>query len=412
MGRVLSPGGSVRVARRLLLVAGAGLVLAFAPTGTLAAPATAAAQAGERQGTTVLALRGQAVRSLRAQGVRMRGLAPARTARGRLRLPAVRGAVGSTARLVHRGGLALRGGRNRSVAIRGLSARLGGRSRIHARVAGRRMPLFVVRAPSRRLKLDRSARTVSLTGGRAVLTVRAARRIRRVLRLRRLPAAGFGGLTARAALRERSSDGPSSGPLGKPPTKLARPASAVDVTTASITWHPRDSWIRYSSSGTGRGDGIFATDGATATQSTESACPDTESASDAQLPYAFRFAHLSGWYDEASGKAAIYGRGNARFRWRERTIDLTLSDPEVEINDASSRSIFTFDGEDGTAIESLRAHFLDLQPNPQPTVSADGRTRTYSLVRGAITDQGASAFADFYVPGQPWGCMSVSFTTP
>lgn len=411
MWRAFSPARSVRVARGLLLVAAASLALALAPSDTPAAPATAAAQAGERQGTTVIALRGQAVRSLRAQGVRMRGLAPARIARGSLRLPAVRGAVGSTARLVHRGGLVLRG-RSRSVAIRGLSARLGGRSRVHARVAGRRMPLFVVRAPSRRLKLDRSARTVSLTGGRAVLTARAARRIRRVLRLRRLPAAGFGGLTARAALRERSSDGPSSGPLGKPPTKLARPASAVDVTTASITWHPRDSWIRYSSSGTGRGDGIFATDGATATRSTESACPDTESASDAQLPYAFRFAHLSGWYDEASGKAAIYGRGNARFRWQERTIDLTLSDPEVEINGASSRSIFTFDGEEGTAIESLRAHFLDLQPNPQPTVSADGRTRTYSLVRGGITDQGASAFADFYVPGQPWGCMSVSFTTP
>ncbi len=419
---------TVRRARAVSLSLVTVLALAVAAAPAPAAPREGgAAQAQQGKGTTSVALGGRAMRSLRSQRVGVRALRPARMSKGRLRLPARGGAVGKTARVEHRGGLRLvrRGPRGtRKLTIKGVRVLLGRRSsRVVARVAGRRMTLLTARTRGKRVTLNRATGRAGVTRASAKLTRKGARRIRRALRLRRVPAAAFGALTVRALLNDRGTaddrgtapgDGtPMSGPVAEAPPPFARPASAVDVTSATITWHPRDSWVRYASSGTGPFDGIRASNGATeAGRTTSSPCPDTTSSSDAQLPFSFNYSLRNGWYDEASGLAGIYGAGDVNFRWDARTINLTLSNPEIEINGANSRTNFVFNGTGGTSIDNKRAHFLDLAPNPQPTVSADGKTRTYSLMRGVITEDGASAFSNFYVPGQPWGCMSVSFTTP
>lgn len=208
--------------------------------------------------------------------------------------------------------------------------------------------------------------------------------------------------------------GPQSGPISPEPPLLARPASAVDVSGVKVSWMPRDSWVRYAASGIAPGDGILLSGGAVGTNSTASPCPDRPSTSDAQLPYAIEFAPKASWYDPASGTAGIYGQGSVSFRWAAHSIDLTASDPEIEIAGADSRAIFRFSGSGGTAYPDQRASLVSLDPSGQPTVTNGGKTFTYSLMRGTLTPDGVNVFAGFYTApdNDEFGCVSVELTVP
>ena len=213
------------------------------------------------------------------------------------------------------------------------------------------------------------------------------------------------------------SSGPrdiTSGAISDEPPLLQRPPTAVDVSNVRLTWYPRDSWLRYASSGVAAGDGIQVGNGAAGTNSTSSACPDRKSTSDAQLPYAIDFTPKASWYDPPSGIAAIYGQGSVGFRWKAHGIDLTASDPEIEINGASSRAIFRFSGSEGTPYPNQRADLLSLDTAGRPTVTNGGETLTYDLMRGRLTANGVNVFAGFYAPpsNDEFGCVSVSFNIP
>lgn len=209
-------------------------------------------------------------------------------------------------------------------------------------------------------------------------------------------------------------DTPASGALGNEPPLLARPATAVDVSVAQISWYPRDSWVRYVSSGSAAGDGILFSGGALGVDSTASECPDRPSGSDAQLPYRVDFMPRASWYDQSSGTAGIYGAGAVAFRWQGHGIDLTAADPEVEINGAASRAIFRFNGSGSTPFPNQRAALVSLDLSGKPTITNGGKTFTYDLVRGTLTPDGVNVFAGFYTPpdNDEFGCVSVSFTTP
>jgi hypothetical protein len=208
--------------------------------------------------------------------------------------------------------------------------------------------------------------------------------------------------------------GPQSAPITSAVPTLARPAGAVDVSGVEISWFPRDSWVRYASSGVAAGDGILLANGALGVNSTASRCPDRASTSDAQLPYEIGFTPRASWYDPASGVAGIYGQGSVAFRWAAHRIDLTASDPEIEINGASSRAIFRFSGSGGTPYPDQRAALISLDLSGRPAVSNGGRTFTYSEMRGTLTADGVNVFAGFYTPpgNDEFGCVSVAFTTP
>jgi Htaa protein len=227
--------------------------------------------------------------------------------------------------------------------------------------------------------------------------------LRQRLRRAALPAGGGGG-----------SGNPTSGPLGAEPPLLARPATAVDVNAVQVSWYPRDSWIRYVSSGSAAGDGILFAAGATGSDSTASECPDRPSASDAQLPYRVAFTPRASWFDAASGSAGIYGQGAVTFRWQGHGIDLTAADPEIEISGAASRAIFRFQGNGSTPYPNQRAALLSLDTSAGPAISNGGKTFTYSLMRGTLTADGVNVFAGFYTPpdNDEFGCVSVAFTTP
>lgn len=205
---------------------------------------------------------------------------------------------------------------------------------------------------------------------------------------------------------------PYSGPLSPEPPVLARPITAVDASAVDVTWYPRDSWVRYVSSE----ESILFSNGATGISSEQSACPYDPANPAKQappgLPFKVEFSAKPSWYDPVSGAAGIYGQGDVHFRYSSRGIDLTASDPEVEINGPASRAIFRFNGTRNTPIANRRAALVSLELSGQPTISNGGKTFAYTLMRAALTDDGVSVFAGFYQSQTNFGCVSVAFTTP
>ncbi|HEY6779786.1 MAG TPA: HtaA domain-containing protein, partial [Thermoleophilaceae bacterium] len=261
----------------------------------------------------------------------------------------------------------------------------------------------------------------SVRAARISLTRRAGATIKRALKLRTRPRGRFGTASSEALVKGVGGDrgggapggapgsggGPESGPISHEPPLLARPASAVEVSGLALRWYPRDSWLRYVNTSTASGDGVHATGGATAAAPSElSACPDTGGPTNPGFSYSFDYAPKSGWYDPASGHAGLYFQGAVSFTWKGHGIDLTASDPEIEVSDAS-RAIFRFSGSDGTAYPDQRAELVKLAATPQPGASGP---LGYELAKGTLTADGASVFAGFYPVGGGFGCVSVSFT--
>lgn len=409
------------------------------PLAALAAAAAVPASAGAATGTTTIEL---APRAKAAKSLRIAATSPAAASRTRIALPVAGGRMGAaSAMLEHRGGLRLRarsgtrgsrrstrddsrrarrrGGpgrrrdardrrsrRARTLALTSLRLELGGRSRITARIRGRRRTVFSVSDRGRTLRLDATRGTVRLTGARVRLTARGAAAIRRGLRVDRVARGAFGTLAVDAALQVRStppSPGAPPGDAPPPPAPitdelpvLARPATAVDVASATITWHPRSSFIQYINGG----EGTRVSDGAVADP------PTVEPGSDAPLTYTFRFPFRGGWFDPPSGAAGVTYRGGVTFSYRAHGIDLTTRDPEIEINGGASRAIFR--------IGDKRAVLVDLDPSraKSRTVSPDGKTHTLEEIPAAIPQGGATpVFGGFYRPGDLFGWVSVSFTT-
>lgn len=311
-----------------------------------------------------------------------------------------------------------------------LSCKVRAPKRVRAKIGKRRYP-FVVLAPKRigagtraALRLKLSKRTLKALGKRrrattVKLRVRSGGQLYLVRAMLRGAGKGKAKIVHVSVQRlGKGGSGPlhdiSSAPLSGEPPLLRRPPTAVDVTGVRLAWYPRDSWLRYASSGVGSGDGIHTGNGATGIDSTSSACPDRETESDAQLPYTIEFTPRQSWYDPASGIAGVYGQGSVGFRWKARTIDLTASDPEIEINGAASRAIFRFSGSEGTSYPNQRTDLLTLDTAGKPTVSDGGKTLTYDLMRGTLTPNGVNVFAGFYTPptNDEFGCVSVSFAIP
>jgi Htaa len=207
---------------------------------------------------------------------------------------------------------------------------------------------------------------------------------------------------------------PASAPIEGEPPVLARPSTAVTVSGVQLSWMPRDSWVRYVSSATAVNDGIVPGAGATAIQSTASPCPDRPSSASVPLIYTVNFPAKESWYDPLTGEAGIYGTGNVAFRWAAHSINLIAAEPELEINGPSSRAIFRFSGSGGTPYPNQRVALETLETTGRPTVSADGKTLTYSLMRGRLTPDGEKVFAGFYTApsDNEFGCLSASFTLP
>jgi hypothetical protein len=189
-------------------------------------------------------------------------------------------------------------------------------------------------------------------------------------------------------------------PVDPGPAPLVRPATAVDVSAASITWHVRDSFIQYINTG----EGTSASGGATADP------PSVQPGSSAALVYAFHFPFKSGWYDPVSQTARLTYSGTVTFSYEDHGIKLTATDPEVEIASGSgSRAIFVT-GNTGEVPKRGVLETLDPSHAAAVVHNPDG-THAWTQVPCAIpADAGASVFAGYYAAGAPFGWITAEAT--
>jgi hypothetical protein len=374
---------------------------------------------------------GKAAETLTDGGVKTGSITPAKKRGQRITLPVQTVTVGKSATVALRGGIRFKAGK-RALKLRSVRLILKPRqATISAKAGKRRVTLFAAALPKGKAKLDRADTTAKLTGAKLALTRKGAKLLRAKLAVDGITAGTLGKLRVDAKPRSGSGGGPGgggpggggpeSGPIKNEPPVMPRPATAVDVSGIAITWYPRDSFIRYLTSGIHSStpqNGFFVSGGAvkgTPLRSDAHPCSDVAygGTQTDTFDYAYQYAPKSGWYDPATQAAAIYGQGNVRFRWESHTIDLTLSDPEIELNPTSPRTIFRFSGGAGTAYPNQRAVLTNLDLTGQPTISPDGKTRTYTAARGRLSEDGQAVFAGFYPPpNDEFGCVTVSFTTP
>jgi hypothetical protein len=90
-----------------------------------------------------------------------------------------------------------------------------------------------------------------------------------------------------------------------------------------------------------------------------------------------------------------------------------VNDPEVELDGPASRAIFRMTGSGDTDGGNQRAvvETLDVSRSAA-SVGADRRSFAYARIPGAVPPGAASSvFAGYYLPGDPFGWVSISFTT-
>lgn len=205
-----------------------------------------------------------------------------------------------------------------------------------------------------------------------------------------------------------------SEPISGEPTPLPRPLTAKTVENVSLKWFPRASWLAYVASG----EGTTTANGASSIFSTVPPCaaqPGSNegggSHSGVSLPYEISFTPSESWFDPATNTASITGTGSVSFRFKSHTIDLTGSDPEIQLTPTTSQAIFRFPGAEGTPYPNQRVALLNLTPTA-PTI--EGNTYTYNLLRGTLTPNGENVFAGFYTAptNNGFGCVSASFSVP
>ena len=381
------------------------LALAFA----LAVPATAGA-AGPTGNTTLTLAKGQA-RLLAERQIAFSGTGGTTTGR-QTRLQISGGTIGvEGVRLSHSGALRLVAGAGRAQRAVRLGAprlELGAeRSVLSASLKGKRRVVFDLRLPTSGFLVDSAKGTARLHGATLAWNPPVARAIGRLLDAR-LPRGVLGKLRTSAATL--LDEGSQPGAVSSEPPLLARPASAVDVSGATLTWHVRDSWIRYANS-EATPEAIEGASPAPAIPESSHPCPDRPAETAPTLVYSYSFPFANGWYDPPTGTTALYHSGGIRFSYPSRGIDLTMRNPEIEIAGGASRTILRLRSGAGN---DPRVSFLALAAAAAPIESPAGTFTYSSPLRAALTPEGQAAFGSFggiySPPNNGFGCFSIAFT--
>lgn len=367
-----------------------------------AAPASAAGPVGSAS----LVVKAGKWELLKQRGVEVKAVGASSNIGRRVRLQVGGGTIGTgTARIDFGGALKLcvgEGQERRVVRLGGLRADLGTASTLSAKLGKKRRVLFELAGGS--LSTDSVRGSAQLR--RARLVWRRGARVAIESRLDTSLPAGLGSFSLAVATVGGGST-PKAEPISSEPPLLARPASAVDVTSASLAWHVRDSWIRYVNTQ----EAPQTTEGATPRApipGTSHPCPDSEGTP--TLVYSYDFPFANGWYDPVSGSAALYYGGAVRFSFPSHGIDLTTRNPEIEINGAASRAIFRLRGAANTPYPDQRAAIFDLVPTT-PVPGAPGSFGFPGPIKASLSADGQKAFAGFYNLNDGFGCFSVSFST-
>lgn len=406
-------------------------LVALAACAVAVTVAPASASAAGNVGLTVGG-NGKAAKALADAGVKVGAIAPAKKRGKRVALPVQNVTVAKSATVTLRGGIRFKAGQ-RSVALKSAKVTLtASKATVSAKAGKVRLPVFVATVAKGKAKLDRTATTAKLAGAKLALTAKGAKLLRRKLAAGSLKAGALGQIGIDASSQGSggtggggtpgggtpgggsggggtpkptcSTSGPESGPLPPEPPVAAQQAGAVPITSATMVWRPRESWIRYIAGG----DGTSVHDGA--------ANGPLETKSGSKLVYSFvNFPLKSGWRNP-DGSAVVNFGGGVGFRWTSgpnpHCINFTASDPEIEITPGgASRAIFRFNGTDGTPFPNRRGVLVELAPGSDQDATPAGYA--YPDMVGTIpAGAGSSVFAGFYPGGTEFGTISVTFNTP
>lgn len=364
----------------------------------LALPAAAAAEDAE------VALTGPAAQSLRASGVGVGASAPAALRGQRLALPTAALAVdGDSATVRLRGAIRLRAGR-RGVALTDLRVTVGPRSSLSAEVDGRRRTIATIDAgPNRRAV---GTQSTYITRSPLTITPSTLRLLRRSLDKPRLRGGRLGTVdleTTATPTAPPASNIPGAPPpptvTGPPtpggPSIAKRPTGAVSITTGTVSWAPRTSWLGYLASG-GPGSGPTATDGAAWQAATSS----------------FTLPVSGGWYDPARQTAVVKTTGSTRFVFPNHAIDIAFANWTYDLASAAPKAVATITAAngDGRPTVGSRPPLGLLKPTTPPTISPDAKTITWTAIPMTLSAEGVPIYRA-YLYGSDQGTITITATT-
>jgi Htaa len=352
-------------------------------------------------------------RTIEQRGIAFAGSGAADSEGRRTRLQVSGGTIeAGTAQLSTGGALRLSAGdgrQRRTVKLTGLRVDLGSRSTLSAKLGKQRRVLFDLKPNAGGPEIEPARGAAQLRDARLVWNHGSAKALSGRLGAE-LPRGAFGSfeITVATVLAQT----PQAGPISDEPPRLARPATAVDVSSATLAWHVRDSWIRYLNTQ----EAPQPLEGATpeaAIPENSHPCPNSPSGANPTLVYSYDFPFANGWYDPVSGTAALYYGGGVRFSFPAHGIDVTARNPEIEINGGASRSIFRLRGAAKTPYPDKRAALLSLPPGPPEQQGSPSAFGFPGPLRGTLTSDGQAVFAGFYPPpNDGFGCFSVTFSVP
>ncbi len=384
------------------LVAALGLALALAAGLALAATASAATGAGAVR----IKLDKRAAKSLHEAGIELAATGSASSHGRALRIPVGGGTVGSTAQLANRGGLQLRAGatgaRRRVARLRSLRTVIAaGRGYVTARYRGQQLTLLRIGAVGE-VPFD------PLTG--AVAVAKAPVRFERSTAATLADRLGIKRLRARLGTVRIEADVTAAPAEQAEPPLRPRPGTAVDITSATLSWRARVSWIDYLHAA-GEQGGTRTSGGAT-DRPAEVIPPSTQ-----PRVYQYDFPFAAGWIDAASGTANVGFSGTVTYYKLIQPfgIDLDTSNLEIELGGPEPRAIATLNGRGNNADQqNRRAVVVDLDQSaviPVVTSGPDGTTYTWTDIPGIVPDGNTAwPIAGYYQPGGEWGSMTVSLT--
>lgn len=386
----------------------------LAGAAAVAAPVHAAAAATKGAGKTRVVLGKQAHGALAKRGVTLRAGGAAKRSGRRLSLPVRSGSVRASVAVVrHAGAIVLRSGR-RTVRLRQLRLTVvAGGGNLTARLGRYRYTVSRLRGVDE-VPFNPIEGLVRFSGAQVRLTAEMRRLLSRRLGGARLPRV-LGRLEVRARVAIAPPDTADAEPL-------PRPAEAVDVESVRIfRWRMRESLICYLHSeggpGVGHSEDVV---GYREAYPPEHMNPESKCAGKPQeeLVYTVDYpaATGSGWYDPASGTAALRAEGVVRFDKDVFGLHVETTAPQLELAGPASRLLHIYT-ERGLQRRAVTADLPELRPCAagwEVAQQADGDwVHTLTRVPGRVpTGPTKGNFAGYYPPGKPFGWVTVEFLVP
>jgi hypothetical protein len=383
---------------------------------TLLAIATSAQAAAPTAGDKVVVPLGSKSTGLRAGGVKLRAISPAKLSSKSLTLEIsdVSMPKPGAGQLILRGGLRLSKGK-RKVEIKGFLVSVTATSvKFTAKLGGTRFTVFSVKKGGSN-SLDAGTTSIKLSTKRLSLGASAAKAIKKALSLKSYKPKALGTLTGGATAyyppikKDPIGGGPADQQLWDEPPLPTRPGTAVDATSPPLQWWSRDSWVNY----VGQAPSVYG--GATSLGvvyndpsqgSPAHACPSGSMQAVSNV-YGFSLPFTGGWWDAASGTGMLNYGGGARFYYPGR-FDMSLGYAELVITPAGTTMnmrVIDADYPDGR-----RAHLFNVNTMTPLAGGPFGPGGPAALLQNHLTQVGSTGpFGGMYGTNLDWGCINAQF---